>query len=88
MQYEWDEAKRMRTWEERGINFASMDAFEWETATVERSDRHGETRWAATGRIGDRLHRVVYTERGGRRRIISLRKANLRERRDHDLQQH
>ena len=83
MQYEWDEAKRMRTLEERGIKFASMDAFERETATVERSDRHGETRWAATGYIGNRLYRVVYTRRDDRIRIISLRRASAKEMRDY-----
>ena len=33
--------------------------------------------------IGDRLHRVVYTRRGDRRRIISLRKASPKEMRDY-----
>ena len=86
MQLEWDESKRRETMVERGIDFAAMAGFDWDTATVERSDRQGETRWAATGYIGDRLHRVVYTERGDRRRIISLRKANARERRDYEHQ--
>ena len=31
------------------------------------------------GYIGSRLHVVVYTMRGTRRRVISLRKANSRE---------
>ena len=81
-----DEAKREETLAERGIDFASVAAFDWDTATVDRSDQHGETRWAATGYIQDRLYRVVYTERGNRRRIISLRKANARERRDYEHQ--
>ena len=57
--------------------------FEWETATVERSDRHGETRWAVTGYIGDRLYRVIHTNRGSKRRIISLRRASKREEREY-----
>ncbi len=37
----------------------------------------------ATGYIGPRLHRVIYTERGESIRIISLRKAHLKEVRDY-----
>ena len=86
MEFEWDEAKREETLAERGIDFASMAGFDWDTATVERSGRYGETRWAATGYIADRLHKVVYTERGNRRRIISLRKTNARERTNYEHQ--
>ena len=86
MELEWDEAKRRETLVQRGTNFAAMAGFDWDTATVERSDRQGEARWAATGYIEDRLYRVVYTERGNRRGIISLRKANARERRDYEHQ--
>lgn len=46
---------------------------------IERSDRYQEVRYIATGYIGQRLHRVVYTARGESIRIISLRKANPRE---------
>ena len=77
--YEWDENKRSETLRERGIDFASMDYFDWETAIHQRSDRGGEERWSSFGLIGTRLHHVVWTERGERIRIISLRKANARE---------
>ena len=83
MKYEWDEAKNEANIAAGRLDFAAIEGFEWETATVERSDRHGETRWAATGYIGDRLHKVVYTSRGGGRRIISLRKASPKEMRDY-----
>ena len=77
--YEWDENKRAETLRERGIDFASMDYFDWETAIHQRTDRGGEERWSSFGLIGARLHHVVWTERGERIRIISLRKANARE---------
>ena len=64
LQYEWDENKRDETWRERKIDFASMYDFDWETAVHQRSDRDGETRWASFGLIGNRLHHVVWTERG------------------------
>ena len=60
-----------------------MDFFEWATALIERSDRFQEVRYIATGYIGRRLHRVVYTLRGESIRIISLRKANPREMRQY-----
>ena len=64
MEYEWDEEKSDANIAADRLGFEAIEDFEWETAMVERSDRHGETRWAATGYIGDRLHRVVYTRRG------------------------
>ena len=44
MQYEWDETKRAATLQDREIDFASMDYFDWETAIHQRSDRDGEQR--------------------------------------------
>ena len=79
MQYEWNENKRAETLRERETDFASMDYFDWETAIHQRSDRDGEQRWSSFGLIGARVHHVVWTERGDRVRIISLRKANARE---------
>ena len=84
MPYEWDEAKRAETLDERGVDFASMDYFEWATAIHRRSDRHGEIRWASLGFITGRLHHVVWTERGENIRIISLRMASIQERRDYE----
>lgn len=84
MNYEWDNAKQRANIEKHGIAFIRMEDFEWETAVMIPSSRSGELRWAAIGDIGDRLHHVVFTERGDRRRIISLRKANLRERNRYD----
>ena len=67
------------TLRERGIDFASMEYFDWETAIHQRSDRDGEERWSSFGLIGSRLHHVIWTERWERIRIVSLRKAIARE---------
>jgi len=40
---------------------------------------YGELRIAGLGYIGHRLHYIVFVERDDNRRIISLRKANIRE---------
>ena len=83
MRYEWDEAKNEAQTALGRPSFEAIHDFEWETATVERSNRHCETRWAATGYIGTRFYRVVYTSRGDKRRIISLRRASAKEIRRH-----
>ena len=56
------------------------------TALIDVDDRYdyGEVRFQALGMIGARLHMLVYTMRGPKVRPISLRKANLRERKRHD----
>ncbi len=82
MEYEWDEAKRQENVAKHGgVDFSDMEAFMWETAAIQSSPRYSEARHVALGYIGDRLHHVVYTVRGDKYRIISLRKANPRERR-------
>ena len=84
MPYEWDEAKRRGNIGKHGIDFTAIRLFRWSTARREREFRHGEERLFALGYIGDRLHAVAYTRRGRNIRIISLRKANLREARRYD----
>ena len=80
MEYEWDASKNGANMQAGRPGFEIIEDFEWETAVIRRSDRHGEDRWAAIGLIGDRLHHVVYTNRGERTRIISLRSASTEER--------
>lgn len=82
-EYEWDEAKSRANVAERQLPFSEIARFNWNTAITRQSDRHGETRWRSTGYIGQILHVVIFTERGNRRRIISLRTASRRERRDY-----
>jgi uncharacterized DUF497 family protein len=47
-------------------------------------DSYGEKRFVATGFIGDRLHVMAFTVRSEVIRIISLRKANERERKEYE----
>ena len=81
MQYEWDDNKRVANLVRHKVDFADAVAFEWDTALETIDDRfdYGETRWVALGFIGSKLHVMVYTFRGSKIRIISLRKANKRE---------
>ena len=64
-----------------GVDFAQVVDFEWETARASEGHRqdYGERRWIVRGNIGDQLHVLIYTRRGGRIRMISLREASRRE---------
>lgn len=78
-----DEAKRQANQTKHGLDFAALDGFDWQTAQVEPDLRrdYSEESWIALGKIGDVIHHLAFTRRNGRVRIISLRKANQREKR-------
>jgi uncharacterized protein len=81
--FEWDEAKRQRNIQDRKIDFRDiLSLFDGETVEMidDRLD-YLETRIICFGELNDRLYVVVYTWRGENRRIISARKANVREQR-------
>jgi uncharacterized DUF497 family protein len=85
MELEWDEAKDAENRRKHGLSLAAAARLDWEASPVEPDLRrdYGEPRWRVAGLLDGRLHVCVFTLRKGRRRIISLRKANLRERRKH-----
>ena len=77
----FDPAKRVRTLAERGLDFAdAAEVFAGTTAEAEDTrEDYGETRIICFGLLRGRLVQVVYTLRGADRHIISMRKANDRE---------
>lgn len=82
MKIEFDLEKSEKNVKERGLPFELVSDFDWETATYYVDDRkeYGELRVAAFGYIGERLYGLCFTPRKhGIVRVISLRKANLRE---------
>jgi uncharacterized DUF497 family protein len=83
MAISFDPAKRDRTLAARGLDFADAEKIlegpKYQFAD-ERQD-HGEVRITTVGFLDDRMVIVVWTERGGNRHIISMRKANEREQR-------
>ena len=81
--YEWHPDKARSNLDKHGVDFVSVKDFEWDDAVIRRSDRRGETRYAAYGYIGYRMHMLAFVLRGHRIRIISLRIANVIERRYH-----
>lgn len=79
--FTFDPLKNRRNVAERGIDFVQAKEFDFSTAIVATDDRkdYGEVREVAAGFVGQRLHIIVFTMRGGVCHIISLRKANKRE---------
>ena len=82
MEFEWDSIKSQRNIEKHGIDFTdAVRIFERPTLTVVDNRRdYGEKRIAAMGTVEDVILYVVYTVRDGIWRIISVRRANCRER--------
>ena len=80
MQYEWDDDKLALNLANHKIHFVAAGQFDWPTAVIEPDRRkdYGEPRFLAYGLVEGRLHCLVFTRRGNRIRIISLRKANPR----------
>lgn len=71
----WDEAKRKKTIEDRGLDFAdAAKVFAGRTITVPDDRRpYGEERNITAGWLLHRFVIVVWTPRGDDRRIISMR---------------
>ncbi|MFP5391633.1 MAG: BrnT family toxin [Gammaproteobacteria bacterium] len=81
MNITFDPVKDQTNTEKHGVSLAAAVEFEWDDALTWADERkaYGEGRMCAIGYIGNRLHYVVFVDRGEARRVISLRKANSRE---------
>ena len=85
MRFEWDEAKRRANIRKHGLDFADVVELFSRPMLVAPDTRedYGETRWLGLGWIGGRLTQVVFAEKEPDVvRIISLRKATRRERKN------
>lgn len=80
--YSWDEEKAANNLAKHGVPFEAVSGFDWETAHVVEDSRfdYGGPRSIAFGQISADLHVLVYTVRDDLIRVISLRRANRRER--------
>ena len=81
MNISYDTAKDESNIHKHGVSLTEAANINWDSAIAREDTRenYGETRMICSGRIGDRLYVVVYTDRDGCRHIINLRKANRRE---------
>jgi uncharacterized protein len=77
----FDPAKRALTLEKRDLDFALAGQVFGERHMTRTDDRrdYGEPRFISIGSLGRDVVVVVWTPRGEARRIISMRKANARE---------
>lgn len=89
VRYDWDERKRTANLAKHGVDFNEALDFDWHSAIEALDDRHdySEHRWVALGPIHGRLHALVYMRRSETIRVISLRRANARERRFYETRQ-
>jgi uncharacterized DUF497 family protein len=78
----FDPRKSERNLRLRGIGFEKALEFDFSSARFDQDTRkdYGEIRMLALGYIGEALHALVFTVRDGAIRVISLRRANRKER--------
>ncbi|MES2127377.1 MAG: BrnT family toxin [Pseudomonadota bacterium] len=77
-----DKANRAK----HGVSLAAAKVFDWNGALtwLDLRNDYGEPRQCALGLIGARVYFAAFVDRDDERRLICLRKANLREARRYD----
>ena len=88
MEFEWDVGKALSNIDKHGVPFEiAIQVFrdEGKITTHDLRFDYGEDRLISSGFIGGRLHVVVHVDNAAKQtvRLISARKANRRERKDH-----
>lgn len=84
--FDWSDVKARGNLKKHGVTFeVARLVFDDPSSLDEIDDRenYGEDRFVITGRANGRMLTVTYTEREGRIRIISARKATRREQDDY-----
>jgi uncharacterized DUF497 family protein len=87
--FEWDDAKAAENYAKHGVDFETARQVFRDPFAVERTDdreHYGEDRFTLTGIADGVVLTVVYTERDGRLRLISARRATRREQDDYFAQ--
>ncbi len=81
MHIEFDPAKDSSNQAKHGVSLALAAQLDWGSALVWADSRtsYGEARQSALGLMGERMYFVAFVDRADVRRVISLRKANNRE---------
>jgi uncharacterized DUF497 family protein len=86
-EFEWHDAKAAGTAQKRGIGFETARAVFDDPFAIDLEDRsqvYDEQRFIRIGMVDGRYLFVVYTFRGDKTRIISVRKAMPYERRRYE----
>lgn len=85
MEFEYDPLKSLSNEEKRGIDFEEAKRL-WDDIGMVRFsiDYGGENRWEIISRYGGICWTAIYTMRGNRIRIISVRRSSRKEIRFYD----
>ena len=82
MEFEWNKDKRRANLQKHGLDFLRGTAlFDGRPAYVYGSPRGGEQRFVSVGVVSEQFVALVWTERGTRIRLVSLRRARNAEER-------
>lgn len=86
MKIEFDVLKNDRNIHERSLSFERAADFDFNTAIVQQDVRkpYPEVRFVALGFLDARLHVLCFTPMNDGIRVISFRKANPREIKNHE----
>lgn len=81
MKYIFDPVKDKINQEKLGLSLADAKFLEWDEALswIDNRKDYKEVRWVSLAPMKQRLYCVVYVDIKIIRRVISLRKANIRE---------
>jgi len=85
-EFEWDDAKAAANYAKHRVRFETASRVFNDPLFLERLDMregYGEERAFAIGMVDGELLVVVYSERGGRTRLISARRATKHEQDDY-----
>jgi len=90
VEFDFDSAKDAINRAKHGLSLGDAERLDWENARLYPDLRrdYGEARMIALVPMGKRVHSVVFVDRDGKRRIISLRKAHFKEVRRYELSRH
>lgn len=82
MRFEWDEAKDRLNLMKHGIALSDAGRILERPLLVRQDNRkdYGEPRWIALGDLNGTVVVLVFTQRSGKIRFISIRKGNAHER--------
>ena len=81
MVIECDPAKDAANQKKHGVSLVLAADFDWDAVRVQPARTEGtEVRFRVQGKVRGVLYSAIVTDRGGSKRVISLRRANRKER--------
>jgi len=81
MEFDFDPGKDAVNMVKHGLSLRDAALLDWDKAIIYPDLRrdYGEARMIALVPLDRRIHSLVFVDRGGKRRVISLRKAHFKE---------